>query len=230
MYLWRSSLKKLKNSEILKKRKPFVIVILSSPGGDSGEDRPNRVKRIFNWLKKIVGKGLEWIAPERKNSDSRPFGLPGANSFPLTDIKRKPSTSVSTPLAMSNRDTAKKEFYRLENLSIENAVLNYSFQIIGKSLTDEGITTFQDPKNVQKANALIKQFLLGNPNPGKGTKRVTGTTFSELRADYGSRVYFRVEKLCMVVYGISGKPNQKKVLKLLGPDPRKDNRPKSEKR
>ena len=107
--------------------------------------------------------------------------------------KKKPSQEIKKP-----------EEIKIISRIKENKSLIREAEIAGKNI------------NAQKdINHLKEQLLLGNRNPGIGTKKLTGMTIFEARGFNQGRVYFQEKNGIIEILAKSNKQNQDKVISIL---------------
>ncbi|RNB88783.1 hypothetical protein EDM59_06660 [Brevibacillus nitrificans] len=73
----------------------------------------------------------------------------------------------------------------------------------------------KDPRVQSEADNLVKSFLSGNTNPGKGSKSLGFGGIYEMRGANGARVYFKNVESGIEIVGKSNKANQADVIKVL---------------
>ncbi|MFS0567744.1 RHS repeat-associated core domain-containing protein, partial [Brevibacillus invocatus] len=84
-----------------------------------------------------------------------------------------------------------------------------------KRLVRAAMEMGKDPRVQTEADNLVKSFLSGNTNPGKGSKSLGFGGIYEMRGANGARVYFKNVETGIEVVGKSNKANQADVIKVL---------------
>ncbi len=113
-----------------------------------------------------------------------------------------------------------KDVYTMEDMIIGVALSTSSTSRVTNLIkNDVGLFKYDKEmgkdKNLQKeANSLVKKYLAGNTNPGKGTETLTGG-ISYLRGNSGARVFFRMRGNQMQVLAKSNKKNEQDVIDII---------------
>ncbi|WP_356948300.1 RHS repeat-associated core domain-containing protein [Brevibacillus nitrificans] len=84
-----------------------------------------------------------------------------------------------------------------------------------KRLVRAAMEMGKDPRVQSEADNLVKSFLSGNTNPGKGSKSLGFGGVYEMRGANGARVYFKNVESGIEIVGKSNKANQADVIKVL---------------
>ncbi|MGO0060738.1 RHS repeat-associated core domain-containing protein [Brevibacillus fluminis] len=84
-----------------------------------------------------------------------------------------------------------------------------------KRLVRAAMEMGKDPRVQSEADNLVKSFLSGNTNPGKGSKSLGFGGIYEMRGANGARVYFKNVESGIEIVGKSNKANQADVIKVL---------------
>ena len=127
--------------------------------------------------------------PNPGGSGEDPMGNPKTDKC----YSQKPSQEIKKP-----------EEIKIISRIKENKSLIREAEIAGKNI------------NAQKdINHLKEQLLLGNRNPGIGTKKLTGMTIFEARGFNQGRVYFQEKNGIIEILAKSNKQNQDKVISIL---------------